>query len=45
MIDDLYGILCDVRMERQVATVPLSKLDDVKGKSNKQLVKDYSCWF
>jgi len=45
MIDDSYGILCDVRMERQVATVPLSELDNVKGKSNKQLVKDYSYWF
>ncbi len=45
MIDDSYGILCDVRIEREVVTVPLGELDDVKGKLNKQLVKDYSYWF
>jgi len=45
MIDEEDGILCEVRMEGQVVTVPLGELDDAKGKPNRQLVDDYCYWF
>ena len=45
MIDEIYGILCDVRLEGQIANVPLGELDDAKRKPNRQLVDDYCYWF
>jgi hypothetical protein len=45
MIDEEYGVLCEARHEGQVVTVPLSELDHVKGKTNRQLVEDYCYWF
>jgi hypothetical protein len=45
MIDEIQGILCDVRMDGQVVTVPLSELGDVSGKPNRQLVEDYCYWW
>ena len=45
MIDDMYGILCEARMEGRVVTLPLGELEDAKGKPNRQLVKDYCYWF
>ncbi|MBN2290819.1 MAG: hypothetical protein JXM70_00245 [Pirellulales bacterium] len=45
MIDDKYGILCDVRLEGTIVTVPLGEIEDAKGKPNRQLVSDYSYWF
>jgi hypothetical protein len=44
MIDDEYGILCEVRLKGQVVSVPLGELDDVKGKPNRQFVNDYCYW-
>jgi len=43
MIDDMYGIFCDVRMKGRVAALPLSEIEDAKG--NRQLVADYCYWF
>lgn len=45
MIDDMYGILCEARMESRIVTLPLGELDDAQGKPNRQLVKDYCYWF
>ena len=45
MIDDMYGILCDVRLEGENVTVPLGEIEDAKGKPNRRLVADYSYWF
>lgn len=43
MIDDMHGILCEVRLEGQVVTLPLSELDEATG--NRRLVSDYCYWF
>jgi hypothetical protein len=45
MIDEMYGILCEARLEGEIVTVPLGEIEDVKGKPNRQLVADYSYWF
>ena len=45
IIDDMYGILCEARLEGRVVNVPLGELDDVKGKPNRQLIKDYCYWW
>ena len=45
MIDEMYGILCEVRMEGQIVTLPLGELEDAKGKPNRQLIEDYCYWF
>ena len=45
MIDEMYGILCEVRMRGDLVTAPLSELDDAKGEPNRQLVDDYRYWF
>lgn len=44
MIDETYGILCDVRIERHTVTLPLDELEDANGKSNRQLISDYRYW-
>jgi hypothetical protein len=43
MIDDMYGILCQARMEGHSVTLPLGELEDAK--PNRQMIDDYSCWF
>ena len=45
MIDEMYGILCEARMEGQIVTLPLGELQDAKGKPNRQLIEDYGYWF
>jgi len=45
MIDEMYGILCEARMEGRIVTLPLGELEDAKGKPNRQLVEDYGYWF
>lgn len=45
MIDDEYGILCDAKRNGRLISVPLSHLDNVTGKPNRQLVNDYNYWF
>ena len=44
MIDEMYGILCEARMEGRIVTLPLGELDEVKGKPDRQLMKDYCYW-
>ena len=44
MIDEMDGILCEARLEGQVVTIPLGKLEDASGKPNRQLIDDYSYW-
>jgi hypothetical protein len=44
-IDDLYGILCKAKMNRDDEDLPLAEMEKVKGKPNKQLVEDYAYWF
>jgi calcium binding protein len=45
MIDEMYGVLCEIRMGGRVVTLPLGELDDAKGKINRQLIDDYCYWF
>lgn len=45
MIDDNRGILCDARMEGDLVTLPLSKIDEVRGSQNRRLIDDYRYWF
>lgn len=45
MIDEMYGILGEARLEGQIVTVPLGELEDARGKSNRRLVDDYCYWF
>ena len=45
MIDEMYGMLCEVRLEGEIVTVPLGEIEDAKGEPNRQLVADYSYWF
>jgi len=44
MIDEMYGILCEARMEGRLVTLPLGELDNVKGKQNRELIEDYCYW-
>ena len=43
VIDEMYGILCEVRMEGQIVNLPLGELDDVS--RNRQLLRGYCYWF
>lgn len=45
MIDEMYGILCEARMERRIVTLPLGELEAATGKANRQLIEDYCYWF
>ena len=45
MIDEMYGILCEARMEGQIVTLPLGELEDAMSKPNRQLIGDYCYWF
>jgi len=45
MMDEMYGILCEARLEGKIVTVPLGEIEDAKGKPNRQSVADYSYWF
>jgi len=42
MIDDMYGILGEARVEGQVVTLPLGELEGAK--PNRQLIDDYCYW-
>lgn len=44
-IDDMYGLMCEARMERKVVQLPLAEVEPKKGNPNRQPVKDYSFWF
>ncbi|MCS7469125.1 hypothetical protein NZK35_20930 [Stieleria sp. ICT_E10.1] len=45
MIDEDYGILCEVRSEGHLSIRPLGEMEVAKGKPSRQLVGDYSYWF
>jgi hypothetical protein len=45
LIDEENGLLCEVRMEGEVVTLPLAELEVLKGKANRQLIRDYCYWF
>lgn len=45
VIDAEYGLVCTCQSEGRALKVPLSELEEVKGKPNRQLVEDYSFWF
>jgi len=44
-IDDMYGLLCKTKMSVGEGEMPLAEMENVKGKPNKQVVKDYAYWF
>jgi hypothetical protein len=44
-IDDIYGLFCSARLERQTVDLPLGELEVKKGKPNRQLIDDYAYWF
>jgi hypothetical protein len=44
LIDEHYGIICEARLEGRIMNAPLGELDGLKGKPNRQLVKDYCYW-
>ena len=43
MIDEMYGILCEARLEGQIINLPLGELDEPS--RNRQLLRDYCYWF
>jgi len=45
LIDESYGIFCVASFKGEVMTLPVAELDEVEGKSNRQLIKDYCYWF
>jgi hypothetical protein len=44
-IDDMYGLLCDARMDKRKVVLPLGELEVPKSKPNRQLIDDYCYWF
>jgi hypothetical protein len=45
MVDEHYGLLCTARFGRRGIVAPLDALERVEGRTNRQLVDDYSYWF
>jgi hypothetical protein len=46
LVDDLYGVIVDLRLGRRKYALPLCDLEVVdQGSSNYQLVRDYAVWF
>ena len=43
--DEMYGLLCEARVEGRLVEVPLAECEAKKGNPNRQLLKDYSYWF
>jgi hypothetical protein len=43
--DDMAGLLCKARHDRDCLELPLGELEVKKGNPNRQLVKDYAYWF
>lgn len=44
IIDPIHGILCEVRLDSRVVTVPLGDLECPTDKLNRRLVGDYCYW-
>ena len=44
-LDEMYGLLCEVKAEGRLTEVPLAECEAKRGSPNRQLLKDYSCWF
>lgn len=45
LLDETYGVLCEVRRDRQVVVIPLGLLESVKDKSSRKLIDDHCYWF
>lgn len=39
-----YGIVCNVTLSRRKFTIPLDRLENIQGKANRRLLKDYCYW-
>lgn len=44
-IDDMYGLICEIKLDKKRGDVPLGELEAKKGNGNRQLVEDYCSWF
>jgi hypothetical protein len=44
-VDEMYGLLCEARVEGRLVEVPLAECEAKKSDSNRRLLKDYSYWF
>ena len=44
MFDEMYGVYCEARREREVITVPIGLLKNAEGQPNRQLIDDHSYW-
>jgi hypothetical protein len=43
--DEMYGLLCEARVEGRLTEVPLAECEAKKSGPNRQLLKDYAYWF
>lgn len=43
--DEMYGLLCEARVEGRLTEVPLAECEAKKSGLNRQLLKDYAYWF
>ena len=44
-IDDMYGLICEIKIGRKRGDAPLCELEVEKKDRNRQLMSDYSFWF
>ena len=44
-IDDMYGLICEIKIDKQRGDAPLAELECKKKDRNLQLVQDYCSWF
>lgn len=43
--DEMYGLLCEARVEGRLVEVPLAECETKKSGPNRQLLKNYASWF
>ena len=44
-IDDMYGLICEIKVGIQRGDAPLGEFEGKKKDRNRQLVEDYCSWF
>ena len=44
-IDDMYGLICEIKIDKQRGDAPLAQMEAKKGDRNRQLLSDYCFWF
>ncbi len=44
-IDEMYGLICKIKIENKRGDAPLGELEAKEGDENRQLVEDYCSWF